>query len=109
MPDTPLMIFNVANEGKVPVTVSAIYLGLRGDRNLWLPDLRSGDEDKNIPCRLEPGEPALFFHDMREIAGSLVDEGYSGTVRAKLVVQDGLGKKHKKRIKILDVEGWARD
>ncbi len=108
MPDTPLMVFNVANAGKVPVTVSSIYLALRGDRNLWLPDLRSGDEGKNIPCRLEPGEPALFFHDLQEIARSLVEEGYRGTIRAKVVVQDGLGRKHKKRIKILDVEGWAR-
>jgi hypothetical protein len=108
MTDTPLLVFNVANAGKVPITVSSIHLALRGDRNLWLPHLRSGHEGKHIPCRLEPGEPAPFFHEMAEIARTLVEEGYRGTVRAKVVVQDGLGKKHKKRIKILGVEDWAR-
>ncbi len=107
MPDTPLMVLNIANSGKVPITVSSIYLELRGDQRMVLPYLASGYEGKEIPARLEPGEPALYYHDIREIARSLLEAGYNGSAKLKVVAEDGLGKRHKKSIKIIDLEGWA--
>jgi len=107
MPDTPLMILSIANAGKVPLTVSSVFLELRGKQRMVLPYLQSGYEGKEIPCRLEPGEPALYYHDISEIARTLLEAGYSGTAKLKVVAEDGLGKKHKIRTKIMDLEGWA--
>ncbi len=107
MPDTPLMVLNIANAGKVPVTLSSVSLALHGNQSMILPHLMNGYEGKGIPCRLDPGEPALYYHDIREIARSLLEAGYNGSARLKVVVEDGLGKRHKKRIKIIDLEGWA--
>lgn len=108
MSDTPLMVLNIANAGKVPVTISSVFLAIHGNRRVVLPHLASGYEGKEIPCRLEPGEPALYYHDIREIARSLIEAGYSGSAKLKVVAEDGLGKQHKKRAKIIDLEGWAR-
>lgn len=108
MPDTPLMVLKIANAGKVPVTISSVFLALHGNQRMMLPHLISGYEGKEIPCRLEPGEPTLYYHDIREIARSLLEAGYSGSAKIRVVVEDGLGKQHKVRTRIIDLEGWAR-
>lgn len=103
-----LIVLNIANAGQVPVTVSSVFLALHGNQRMVLPHLTSGYEGKELPCRLEPGEPALYYHDIREIARSLLAAGYSGSARIQVVVEDGLGKQHKVRTRIIDLEGWSR-
>ncbi len=42
------------------------------------------------------------------VVRSLVDEGFSGKVRLRGVIPDGLGKEHKSKRLMGSVEDWAR-
>jgi hypothetical protein len=61
----------------------------------------------SIPNQLPPGFPMVFHVELEGLSRVLVDEGCRGTARVNLVVRDGTGRLHKKRVEIPRVEDMA--
>jgi hypothetical protein len=95
----PSIVFRVLNKSSFAVTVSAAYLDLGGG------EVVQREEGALPPDRqLAPGRPFIGAVRMDAVIGRLVDLGYSGTPEIQLVVEDSLGKRYTKQVKIPNIE-----
>lgn len=85
------VIFRTENRGPEGVEVTGLSIELAGGR-LDLADGLGGERE--LPCRLQPGEAAAFWTGARGLAEALAQEGYGGRPRLRLLVSDGLGGEH---------------
>ena len=66
-------------------------------------DFEEGIGNIMLPSKKSPGDHGLFYQDMEALVLALRRHDYP---RFKLVVRDGTGSHHKKRVKIPDMESW---
>lgn len=89
----------VANTGQMPVTISQIYIGIKGDEKLAFPPGLLGAE-RSLPCRIEIGDSAQWWIDLNKLRVQLKEVGYKGWASVTLLVHDKLGTYHSKRVTI---------
>lgn len=102
----PSIVFRVLNKSKTAVTVSAAYIDLGGG------EVVQREEGALPPDRqLAPASTFVGAVRMDALIGRLTDLGYSGTPKIQLVVEDSLGRRYTKRVKIPNIEDsqYARE
>lgn len=86
----------VVNSGKIPITITEIYLLLGiedgNEKRMYMPALATGlINGTSLPCRLEPGDPQNFVQAQEPLRDDLRSNGYERNARLTLVVKDSLG------------------
>ncbi|MGH3146454.1 MAG: hypothetical protein ACRDTR_11705 [Rubrobacter sp.] len=94
---SPLFVFfDARNTGSIEAELVHLSVEVKG-RRLDLTDHLGGERD--LPCKLAPGEATRFWLRARDLANKLKDEGQTGGPRVKLVVEDKLGNEYAKRFR----------
>jgi hypothetical protein len=92
---SPTMIFLIAaNAGARPVTLNIPTLLLPDSRKLHL--ISSG-RDVTFPHELAPGKSCEVYEDVKKLAMSLKEEGFSGTIELVCEFKDALENSYKSR------------
>ena len=86
----------VVNSGKIPITITEIYLLLGiedgNEKRMYMPALATGlINGTSLPCRLEPGDPQNFVQAQEPLRDDLRSNGYERNARLTLVVKVSLG------------------
>ncbi len=74
--------------------VTGLSIELAGGRRLDLAESIGGERE--LPCRLQPGEASALWIGARRLAAVLAEESYGGRPRLRLLVADELGGVHPK-------------
>ena len=87
---------NLVNIGKVPITVTEIYLLLGQDNEaetrIYMPALVTGlINGVSLPCRLDPGDPQSFLHPEAPLHSDLRSQGYEKEANLNAIIRDSLG------------------
>ncbi len=95
----------VVNSGRVPITITEIYLLLGSEdgaeRRIYMPALVTGAiNGVSLPCRLEPGDPQSFVQAQEPLRENLRLHGYERNVPLTLVVKDSLGNSYQSPAKL---------
>jgi len=103
MPEMPMMMaFSVTNNGRVDATIANILLVFDDGREMALPGLQG---ERDIPCRIAPGEVVRFWNPFSGVQGEARKAGYSGFVNVAAAVVDGLGNRYEDEPRKFRVNG----
>jgi hypothetical protein len=86
----------LVNSGKVPFTVTEIYILLgRNDgaeRRLYMPALATGQiNGVRLPSRLDPGDTRSFVQAREQLHSDLREQGFEEDTKLIVVAKDSLG------------------
>ena len=100
-------MITVANHSTTPVKVTGLYVWDTPQWKMVFPNIR-GEQDKQLPCKLEPWESASWWVNYESLREALRRQGHQGKHRIKLEAVDGTGRSHFKRTAILLNTSWWR-
>jgi hypothetical protein len=98
-----LMFFEAANVGERPVTLNIPCLLLPDGRYLWL--LRA-ERHEAFPHELLPGRSCMLWEELKGLARSLSEQGFSGEIKVVCIFKDAVGNSYKSKRMSFDVDHW---
>jgi len=106
--DTRMLIYlSAANAGDKVVTLSFPAL-LLPDRRYLTTFPRGDESDVAFPHELLPGRSCQTWREIRKLAQSLLDNGYSGTIEIVGEFRDVVGNRYKSKPFTFNIAHWSK-
>lgn len=96
----------LVNTGKVPITVTEIYLLLGKDEEgneirAYPPSFSLGSTGgSSLPCKLEAGDPASFNTPLNQLQNDLRSHGFDNEAKITLIAKDSLNNTYEKKDRV---------
>jgi hypothetical protein len=99
-----MLIFEVANPGEKPVTVSAVEILLRKEKAIF-PNVQGTNR---LPFELSSGKNASFWTPANEFEVDLQRQGYKGKLKIKANFRDAVGNNYPSNNFTINIDEWAK-
>lgn len=93
-----MLIFTVTNRAEKAMRIASIKVPLGKQGNMFFYDL---DGERSLPCYIEPGTSLKFWTGLKELEGSLREQGIVGQRSLAAIVTDGVGVEYRSKKSVM--------
>jgi len=97
-----LLSLQASNISKRPISLSSYGLKLPDEKQLWFPN----ESPDRFPTTLTDGHACTMWRNIRSLAQSIKDEGFSGDISIIGLFRDVTGKEYHSKKMIFNPQRW---